>query len=147
MFKLLGFSKKESKEVPIVEVPKKVVENVDPRLIVKTGKRGKTVFMKSPCVPECAGCDKRFTPIPPDEGKEYCKEYPFPEKMWAGLNAKGKSKTCLALYEPKPEKEKDDKRLNPLKASKRKMSQSRVAVVTQEATPKKKNKKERRDSR
>lgn len=105
-----------------IEVPRKAVEesHIDPRLIVKLGKRGKTVFMKSPCEPECAGCDQRFKPMPPDEGKEYCKKYPFPKKMWAGLNPDGKPKTCLARVEVKVgKKEEGRKPLNPLKASKR----------------------------
>ncbi len=126
--KLLGWIKK-SAEVPVVsiEVPARAVENIDPRLIVKTGKRGKTVFMKSPCVPECAGCSKQFKPVLPEDGKIFCLAYPEPMAKWTG-------KTCPFLYAPKSEKE---QRINPIKASRRGVSQVAKATGSKEAQRKK----------
>ena len=136
MFKSL-FSKKEGVEVPVVEVPAKAVENIDPRLIVKTGKRGKTVFMKSPCVGECTSCPKQFTPNPPEDGKTFCLVYPNPATKWTG-------KICPFMYKPPAEKE---QKINPAKASRRMVRQaSPVAAITgSKETAKKKT--ERRDSR
>jgi hypothetical protein len=141
-------------EVPRkVKVPEKAVKNIDQRLIVKTGKKGKTVFMKTPCVIECAGCDKQFDPTPPEGGKSFCKVYSDPRAMWAGLNHKGEPKTCLGVCKPKAEKEETKpKKLNPLKASKREAKQTPItdvsgATSSKESRKKNKKKKERRDSR
>lgn len=137
----------ESPEGIVLIVPEKAIEgsHIDPRLIVRTGKRGKTVSIKSPCVPECAGCDKQFKPTP-YEGKKYCetntdpknvdpiycKMYTDPGAMWKGLNINGKPKTCLVQVKPKAEKE-EKKPLNPLKASKRHVSQISVATGSKES--------------
>jgi hypothetical protein len=71
--------------------------------------------------------------------------------MWLGSNADGKTRRCLlaSKSELKPETVTPPRKLNPLKASKRKAGQSRPTVATTETAPKKKDKKkeERRDSR
>lgn len=162
--KLIDWIKKPSeKAVPMVpvEVPAKTVKGsaIDPRLVVKTGKRGKTVFMKTPCVVECAGCPKQFTPNPPEDGKTFCSQYPNPAALWTGLNQKGEPKTCPGKWEPKKGTEEKFK-VNPLKASKRgagasKTPTAEVAVATnskearkrKKANQKKNQNVERRDSR
>ena len=143
-----GSERKEMLEVVSVpvEVPVRAVANIDPRLFVKTGKRGKTVFMKSPCVGECAGCDKQFKPVP-YEGQTYCLKYSVPKAMWTGLNSNGLLKTCLVQSKPKPDEKDPNFKLNPLKASKRGVSQSSVPSATGSKEAKGKKKVERRDSR
>ncbi len=113
---------------------------MDPRLVVKFGKRGKMTAVKSPCVDKCAGCPKQFTPVPPEDGKTFCRAYLKPAARWTG-------KICPLMYKPEPEKE--QKKLNPLKASRRGAKQpSQVAIATGSKKAGKKNKKaERRDSR
>jgi len=127
---------------------------MDPRLIVKTGKKGKTTFIKSPCVGECAGCPKQFKPVPPEDGKTFCLVYPEPAAKWAGLNSDGKPKTCPFMYKAKAEKE---QKINPIKASRRRIKQTSPVTVTavpepvqkssKESKKKNKEKAERRDSR
>lgn len=113
---------------------------MDPRLIVKLGKRGKTSVVKLPCPGECAGCDKQFKPVP-FEGKKYCLAYIDPQAKWT-------SKTCPFMYKPEPEKE---QKINPIKASRRRVKQASsvtVAAGSKESDKKKKGKKmERSDSR
>ncbi len=114
---------------------------MDPRLVVKLGKRGKMMAVKSPCVDKCAGCPKQFTPVPPEDGKTFCRVYLEPAAKWTG-------KICPFMYKPEPEEE--QKKLNPLKASRRGVKQtSQVAIATGSKELPKKNKKksERRDSR
>lgn len=90
------------------------MEDIDPRLVVKIGKE---VILRNPCVGECAGCPKQFKPVP-YEGKTYCEVYLQPAAKWTG-------KTCPFIYKPRPEIE-SGRKINPLKASKRKVS--RVAI-------------------
>ena len=123
---------------------------MDPRLIVKTGKREKMTFIKSPCVGECAGCPKQFKPVPPEDGKTFCLVYPEPAAKWAGLNSDGKPKTCPFMYKAKAEKE---QKINPIKASRRRIKQASPVTAVSGATDSKESKKknkekaERRDSR
>ncbi len=112
---------------------------MDPRLIVKIGKRGKETIIKSPCVGECAGCQKQFKPVP-CEGKMYCLAYINPQAKWT-------DKTCPFMYKPEFEKE---QKINPIKASRRRIKQaSPVAAATgsKETAKKNQEKTERRDSR
>ncbi len=106
-----------------------------------TYKIGKQEFVKSPCVGECAiaECPKRFTPVPSEDGKTFCLTYVKPAAMWAG-------KTCPVVYKPEVEKQ---QKMNPLKASKRGIKSSVVAVVSAATGSKESGKKkmERRDSR
>ncbi len=108
---------------------------MDPRL---TYKIGKNEFMKSPCVGECAGCEKQFKPVP-YEGQTFCLTYSEPAAKWT-------RKTCPFMYVLKPEK---DQKINPIKASKRGVKFSVVASVAAATGSKesKKKKTERRDSR
>lgn len=121
---------------------------MDPRLIVKTGKRGKTTFLKSPCVGECAGCQKQFKSAPPEDGKTFCLVYPEPAAKWAGLNSDGEPKTCPFMYKTKAEKE---QKINPIKASRRRIRQTVIPVApatgSKESEKKNKEKTERRDPR
>ncbi|MDP1629497.1 MAG: PxxKW family cysteine-rich protein [bacterium] len=86
---------------------------------------GKETIMKNPCVGECAGCPKQFKPTP-YEGKTYCEAYPWPAVKWSG-------KICPFMYKPVAEKE---QKLNPVKASRRRVSQVSVATGSKESRKK-----------
>lgn len=110
---------------------------MDPKLMYKIGKQE---FVKSPCVEECAGCPKQFTPNPPEDGKKFCLVYVEPAAKWTG-------KICPFMYVPKLEKE---QKINPIKASRRGIRQiSPVATVAASTGSKESGKKKtgRRDSR
>ncbi len=81
---------------------------MDSRLIAKFGRE---TLIKSSCVEKCAGCPKQFTPDPPEEGgKTFCLVYLNPAAKWPV------GKTCPFMYVIKVEEE---RKVNPLKASKR----------------------------
>jgi len=81
---------------------------MDERLVFKIGKQE---FVRLPIVGECATaeCPKRFTPVPPEDGKTFCQAYLKPATMWMGKN-------CPLAYKPEIE---EAHKMNPVKASKR----------------------------
>lgn len=153
MLKKIFGKKKEVLESELegaTPIPEKAIEGsvIDPRLIVRLGKKGKTIVLKNPCDSEkCLGCPQQFTPTPPEDGKKFCRKYINPKALWEGLNSEGKPKTCPFMYKPPVEKE---QKINPIKASRRRVKQTSVipaATGSKESGKKNKKKMERIDSR
>lgn len=108
---------------------------MDSRLMLFNGKE----LVKSPCVGECAGCEKSFKPIP-FEGKRYCRTYLYPAVKWTGLNPEGEPKTCFFMRKPKAEKE---QKINPAKASRRRIKQASPVTAVSAVTGSKESKKKK----
>lgn len=132
-----------SAEIPLGKAAE-IAVGMDPRLIYRertskkerqrTGQKEK-IYFRHPCVPECADCLNQFKPKP-YEGKEYCETYLEPADHFRapvdGRPETGKVCPFSKLAKPKDDGKDSNFKLNPLKASKRGVSQVSAATGSRE---------------